>query len=587
MLLPLPAAPLPDVGGGHPARRDRCTSRACSARSYDGAAARRAARCVGAANALANPKRLLRAFPAALYEVGIAVVVAVTVAPQLVESVQRVRRARRLRGDAARGPAGGARRSRSRCCRTRSTARCCWPRRWTRAATADRADRPRPPRRTDRRADPRRPARRLRRRLRPARRHLAGGSACPVLLARLVLAVAGLWLGGRRGPPHHLPARPVARSPEWSTAASGAVAAAVPARAGTARPAGADDARCSRSVRPTLPLLAVAGILVGRAARRARRRPRRRSPARGAAARRPARPTVGDVVIRFDRVYGHLRRIGRPRRCATSTSTIAEGELCLVVGRTGSGKSHAARRGQRARPALHRRAAWPAGCVVDGRDTRDPPAPRARRRRRRRRPGPARRLRHRHRRGGARLRHGAARRCRPRVMRKRVEETLDLLGIADLRDAPLRDAVRRPAAAGRDRLGAHRAPAGPRARRADLGARPDRRRGGARRDHPARARPRRHRADGRAPARAGRAVRRPRRARAAPTARVARRAARRDDARPRDVAPPVVELGRLAGWDPLPLSVRDARRAAPALRAARSATSPPTAAPARPRPGRR
>lgn len=29
-----------------------------------------------------------------------------------------------------------------------------------------------------------------------------------------------------------------------------------------------------------------------------------------------------------------------------------------------------------------------------------------------------------------------------------------------------------------------------------------------------------------------------------------------------DVAPPVVELGRLAGWSPLPLSVRDARRAA-------------------------
>ena len=32
------------------------------------------------------------------------------------------------------------------------------------------------------------------------------------------------------------------------------------------------------------------------------------------------------------------------------------------------------------------------------------------------------------------------------------------------------------------------------------------------------------------------------------------------------VAPPVVELGRLAGWDPLPLSVRDARRVAGPLR---------------------
>jgi energy-coupling factor transport system ATP-binding protein len=33
-----------------------------------------------------------------------------------------------------------------------------------------------------------------------------------------------------------------------------------------------------------------------------------------------------------------------------------------------------------------------------------------------------------------------------------------------------------------------------------------------------------------------------------------------------DVAPPIVELGRLAGWDPLPLSVRDARRLAGPLR---------------------
>jgi energy-coupling factor transport system ATP-binding protein len=33
------------------------------------------------------------------------------------------------------------------------------------------------------------------------------------------------------------------------------------------------------------------------------------------------------------------------------------------------------------------------------------------------------------------------------------------------------------------------------------------------------------------------------------------------------IAPPVVELGRLAGWEPLPLSVRDARRAAGELRA--------------------
>ena len=43
--------------------------------------------CVGAANALANPRRLLRAVPGALYEVGVAVVVALSFSPQLVEGV--------------------------------------------------------------------------------------------------------------------------------------------------------------------------------------------------------------------------------------------------------------------------------------------------------------------------------------------------------------------------------------------------------------------------------------------------------------------------------------------------------------------
>jgi energy-coupling factor transport system permease protein len=53
--------------------------------------------CIGAANALANPKRALRVLPGALYELAVAVVVAISVAPQLIESIQRVRRARRLR----------------------------------------------------------------------------------------------------------------------------------------------------------------------------------------------------------------------------------------------------------------------------------------------------------------------------------------------------------------------------------------------------------------------------------------------------------------------------------------------------------
>ena len=54
--------------------------------------------CVGAANSLANPKRLLKSLPPALYEIGTTLVVAVSVLPQLAESVQRVRRARELRG---------------------------------------------------------------------------------------------------------------------------------------------------------------------------------------------------------------------------------------------------------------------------------------------------------------------------------------------------------------------------------------------------------------------------------------------------------------------------------------------------------
>jgi len=53
--------------------------------------------CIGAANSLANPKRALRVLPGALYELGVAITVAISVAPQLIESVLRVRRARRLR----------------------------------------------------------------------------------------------------------------------------------------------------------------------------------------------------------------------------------------------------------------------------------------------------------------------------------------------------------------------------------------------------------------------------------------------------------------------------------------------------------
>lgn len=62
--------------------------------------------CFGAANVLANPRRLLRSLPAAVRDVGTAVVIALTVVPQLAESAVRVRRARQLRGSTASGLRG-------------------------------------------------------------------------------------------------------------------------------------------------------------------------------------------------------------------------------------------------------------------------------------------------------------------------------------------------------------------------------------------------------------------------------------------------------------------------------------------------
>lgn len=53
---------------------------------------------IGAASSLASPARLLKSVPAAVYEIGVSVVVAATFLPQLVNDVARVRANRRLRG---------------------------------------------------------------------------------------------------------------------------------------------------------------------------------------------------------------------------------------------------------------------------------------------------------------------------------------------------------------------------------------------------------------------------------------------------------------------------------------------------------
>lgn len=59
--------------------------------------------CFGSAVALTNPQRTLRSLPASLHLLGTSAVIAMTVAPQLVESWQRVRRAQALRGRSLRG----------------------------------------------------------------------------------------------------------------------------------------------------------------------------------------------------------------------------------------------------------------------------------------------------------------------------------------------------------------------------------------------------------------------------------------------------------------------------------------------------
>ena len=152
---------------------------------------------MGAANALANPARLLKSLPGALYEAGVAVVVALTFAPE----PDRGRPAPARRPPTARParPAAYAACSRSDCrsWRARWSVRSRSRRRWTPAVTAV------PPR--------------YRRAVRRTTAVLTlggllgvcagtyglltaeGGTyGLPVLLAGLAAALAGLWLGGRR-----------------------------------------------------------------------------------------------------------------------------------------------------------------------------------------------------------------------------------------------------------------------------------------------------------------------------------------------------------------------------------------------------
>lgn len=108
VILTLPSVPLPDLAAGidllGPFTREELL-----ASSYEGGRLALILIAVGAANALANPKRLMKSLPPALYEVGTAMTVAISVVPQLADSARRVRAAQQLRG----GPDGRLRRIRS------------------------------------------------------------------------------------------------------------------------------------------------------------------------------------------------------------------------------------------------------------------------------------------------------------------------------------------------------------------------------------------------------------------------------------------------------------------------------------------
>ncbi|MFI9587417.1 energy-coupling factor transporter transmembrane component T [Streptomyces sp. NPDC052236] len=258
VLFTLPEVPLPDwargvrIGG-------RVAAEQLVFAVYDGAKLAALLICVGAANALANPARLLKSLPGALYEAGVAVVVAMTFAPNMVADVVRLRTARRLRGR----PTGGV----------KAIVQIGLPvlegaleRSVAVAASMD-------ARGYGRTAD-----------VPPAVRRTttvltlggllgvcagsygllaaAGASyGLPLLIGGLAAAMAGLRLGGRRSVrTRYRPDRWGVRA--WLVAGSGAVVGALLIRAGTYDP-GALHPGVVPLTAPTLPLWPAASILIG------------------------------------------------------------------------------------------------------------------------------------------------------------------------------------------------------------------------------------------------------------------------------------------------------------------------------------
>ncbi|MFD1659951.1 CbiQ family ECF transporter T component [Streptomyces caeni] len=257
-VLTLPEVPLPHwaqgirIGG-------RVTAEALVFALYDGLRLATLLVCVGAANALANPARLLKSLPGALYEAGVAVVVALTFAPHLVADVRRLRAARRLRGRPDRGLRGllqvGLPVLEGALERSVALAAAMDARGYGRTA-----DVPPGVRRTT-------TALTLGGLLGVCAGTYGlltaegGGYGLPVLLTGLAAALAGLRLGGRRSPrTRHRPDVWDARA--WLVAASGIAAAA-----GLAVSAATDPSALYPGVipltAPALPLLPAAAVLLG------------------------------------------------------------------------------------------------------------------------------------------------------------------------------------------------------------------------------------------------------------------------------------------------------------------------------------
>jgi energy-coupling factor transport system permease protein len=101
VLVTLPSLPMPEASGLK--LGGVISLEALLRATYEGLQLATILCCIGAANALGSARRLVRSVPGALYEIGVACVIALTFAPQLVTDASRVRAAHRLRGHGGNG----------------------------------------------------------------------------------------------------------------------------------------------------------------------------------------------------------------------------------------------------------------------------------------------------------------------------------------------------------------------------------------------------------------------------------------------------------------------------------------------------